>query len=608
LLFVLVLLFVCVTASNVPAFHIFHPESQVPFILQIGTNDGPYFPFTFSFVGFGNGNFHQESFAYYGYHWNGGNPYWTLDAIRYYYEPDIYYSLSPFGGMYFNSYLVGYGGFYNPEFLPFPFFEGVFVEPVFAEEGLDFGFGSVYLGNYPEYLLFYAFTEVPFRYDFINDELLTLPGIKTVKMDNSGWLLDFVSIYNDRGYDIVMTIDNLGNYYDFIDDEIRYRAIDTFQSRSRFRNPNYYFDSYLYSYFGTQYYGDYYDLTPLDRWFIPFVYPFLELHGNNQGHGLKPIDFPVTENYFHFNYYGVGLIVAEGSQLDNLEHYFFVPVESEGDYYVPAFYFSKTFVIPSGEERNWLTIFKVFDPATLPEYESWRYPYGPEYINPINPIYPNGQPEGPYYSFRIPEPNAYYAVKLAHDFLDSEKQMYYFESRNNFLLLGFLDYWDLYYTVNWDFSFLTDNVCGDGECTLLGNNPENAENCPADCFCGDTVCDPTEDALYCGRDCLSVCGNGICEEYEFYFNSCGDCDSCGDGVCDEWENPFDCPDDCTGFPFYLYGDIVCGDGICDYPFEDHDSCHHDCFYGNLCGDDFCDPFEFVTCPYDCPHPHGYAGN
>jgi len=167
-----------------------------------------------------------------------------------------------------------------------------------------------------------------------------------------------------------------------------------------------------------------------------------------------------------------------------------------------------------------------------------------------------------------------------------------FVTPNNFQLLGFLTDDQLINTVNWDFSFLAEPVCGDRFCDIT---VENESNCPIDCFCGNGQCDFGEDAVFCGADCPAVCGNDICEEYEFY-PACGDCDSCGDGICQHaWENSFDCPDDCLAIT--QEGQAVCGNNVCEYPFETHTTCHSDCQVG--CGDHVCDNQEWITCPHDC---------
>ena len=67
---------------------------------------------------------------------------------------------------------------------------------------------------------------------------------------------------------------------------------------------------------------------------------------------------------------------------------------------------------------------------------------------------------------------------------------------------------------------------------------------PIDCgvcqYCGDGVCDPTEDCGLCPEDCGAClyCGDGLCTAGEDCFNCAGDCGTCaptqycGDGYCD----------------------------------------------------------------------------
>lgn len=88
----------------------------------------------------------------------------------------------------------------------------------------------------------------------------------------------------------------------------------------------------------------------------------------------------------------------------------------------------------------------------------------------------------------------------------------------------------------------TESLCGDGVCSIdesqntcpqdcssessacVVNSKcevdfgENSQNCQADCFCGDNICDSTEDSLC--QDCSSapsaaVCGNSVIESGEF---------------------------------------------------------------------------------------------
>lgn len=144
-------------------------------------------------------------------------------------------------------------------------------------------------------------------------------------------------------------------------------------------------------------------------------------------------------------------------------------------------------------------------------------------------------------------------------------------------------------------------TCGDGVCSGF---PEDSFTCPGDCSfgggaCGDGFCEPGENDT-CPLDCPGGgCGDGFCVGDEP--TTCpSDCVPvvCGDGLCDPLrENPFSCPADC---PFG-----VCGDDICDPFIEDTTTCPADC---GICGDTFCQVGESpLSCPEDCLLP-GICGN
>jgi hypothetical protein len=102
------------------------------------------------------------------------------------------------------------------------------------------------------------------------------------------------------------------------------------------------------------------------------------------------------------------------------------------------------------------------------------------------------------------------------------------------------------------------------------------------------------------------CKGGACEAQKGMGEACmGFGDECKDGlqcqpnggmggVCTSLE---------TDGP-YCYKPPVCGDGFCDAPLEDPQSCSKDCGKGgNNCGDGVCDPEETPeTCPLDCAKP------
>jgi hypothetical protein len=76
---------------------------------------------------------------------------------------------------------------------------------------------------------------------------------------------------------------------------------------------------------------------------------------------------------------------------------------------------------------------------------------------------------------------------------------------------------------------------------------EDTTTCPADCFCGDLVCNPIdEDITSCPADC--ACGNGVCETGlgETVANCPSDC-TCGNNICEpaRGEDMTTCPNDCV---------------------------------------------------------------
>ena len=133
--------------------------------------------------------------------------------------------------------------------------------------------------------------------------------------------------------------------------------------------------------------------------------------------------------------------------------------------------------------------------------------------------------------------------------------------------------------------------CGDGECKG-GECGEGPASCPEDCTdysCGDSLCDPAENAVDCPQDCEPFqCGNHTCEPGEDTSNPpCPDCvESCGDCTCDGGESYGTCPVDCGS----------CGDGYClskckNVNEETRLSCPRDCCFpacdGKECGPDGC---------------------
>lgn len=115
---------------------------------------------------------------------------------------------------------------------------------------------------------------------------------------------------------------------------------------------------------------------------------------------------------------------------------------------------------------------------------------------------------------------------------------------------------------------------------------------------------PALSGAFCGASGpASACGDGICNYPAEDADSClPDCDvviTCGDGICLlPFETPLNCPTDCA-----LPG--ICGDGICNPQFETGETCSDDCVPFNPaqpCGDGICDETEsedYLNCPDDC---------
>ena len=167
-----------------------------------------------------------------------------------------------------------------------------------------------------------------------------------------------------------------------------------------------------------------------------------------------------------------------------------------------------------------------------------------------------------------------------------------------------------------------DCRCGNGLCEGVLARPENPATCPQDCAgsCGDGYCaDPVEacrceegaaGCRKCEEDCcFVVCGDGECdveggendENHEFHCEV--DCGKgwCGDDVCHLTENVATCPRDCSG--------MNCGDGVCAKP-ENCFNCPSDCggAYGTTCFDGICANCEFWTCRTDCEELPFDCGN
>jgi hypothetical protein len=150
--------------------------------------------------------------------------------------------------------------------------------------------------------------------------------------------------------------------------------------------------------------------------------------------------------------------------------------------------------------------------------------------------------------------------------------------------------------------YLKPSYCGDKVCDLT----EDCRTCEEDCgacvirTCGNGVCDAGENFQVCPADCQPIapfCGDGFCNGDETCASCAQDCGSCiefycGDGKCNGNETCVTCPQDCGQCP------PACGDGKCELS-ETPLSCPKDCGLPyNLCGNGLCDPGEDCRCS-DC---------
>ena len=123
----------------------------------------------------------------------------------------------------------------------------------------------------------------------------------------------------------------------------------------------------------------------------------------------------------------------------------------------------------------------------------------------------------------------------------------------------------------------TGVFCGDGTCQAVINDQpfESTENCIADCWCGNYVCEASESATG-GEDTngnpLTFCPNDCSNEES------GSESYCGDGTCDadNGEDSATCSEDCGTTEEESTGSY-CGDGVCDADnSEDSVACPEDC--------------------------------
>ena len=128
----------------------------------------------------------------------------------------------------------------------------------------------------------------------------------------------------------------------------------------------------------------------------------------------------------------------------------------------------------------------------------------------------------------------------------------------------------------------SDSDCPEGQICCDGVCVTPACSSDADCDDGDA----------CTIDTCKYAGtcNATCTHTEI--TECINDDGCCPAGCDS-SNDNDCPS------------AVCGDGVCDYPEEDSNSCPDDCTcryrrWIYECGNGSCDPCETAEqCPYDC---------
>lgn len=135
--------------------------------------------------------------------------------------------------------------------------------------------------------------------------------------------------------------------------------------------------------------------------------------------------------------------------------------------------------------------------------------------------------------------------------------------------------------------------CGDGICDEF----EDWYNCYKDCGkCGDNVCSGPETAVEINPPCKDIIDPTVNVNIPCYCPE--DCSICGDGRCDSREG-FYCPEDCA----------VCGDGYCMHGHEDNETSsfycpedcgvipecetNEDCDDGNPNTEDKCEP-EFIV--------------
>lgn len=135
-----------------------------------------------------------------------------------------------------------------------------------------------------------------------------------------------------------------------------------------------------------------------------------------------------------------------------------------------------------------------------------------------------------------------------------------------------------------DDCFVTSSICNRDEVCDYDRG-EDQNNCADDCdaACTNSLKDAFEEGIDCGGPCSSSCSNanvcevnGVCEtSYGETSSNCNEDCYCGDSVCDSSEDELSCPDDCSGID-----SSYCGDGYCDSLTEDDSTCPSDCSDGS----------------------------
>lgn len=168
-------------------------------------------------------------------------------------------------------------------------------------------------------------------------------------------------------------------------------------------------------------------------------------------------------------------------------------------------------------------------------------------------------------------------------------------------------------TNNIDYQLVGEGDPGDPDLTDQQPDDDGPNLDPTDDFpdqefptyCGNGLCDPTEDCRSCEEDCGRCCGNGLCDDHETCRSCEKDCKKCcGNHLCEEkyGEDCLTCEKDCKK---------CCGDHICNFleHEENCETCEKDCgVCPPICGDTNCDDTETCNnCPEDCG-PCATGGN